>query len=218
MKPLKNYSEAQVLETIDKVAGQLGKKFAFGYYAADDLKQIGWILANKAINEGKYDESRPLENFLRVYLKNRFINLKRDVYFRSTMPCDSCPLYDKFCKVKENQCLGYDDKMECKKYAKWYLLNHTKKNLIDGIDIGGINDENEERMKFQTHAEENAEKNELSNYIDEHLPAEMRADYLKIVTNYGAKPSHQAKVSAARQEAIRHTVQKLMGEYYGRNS
>jgi hypothetical protein len=216
MKPLKNYSEAQALEIINRVSGQLGKKFAFGYYAVDDLKQIGWMLANKAIEDGSYDESRPLENFLRVYLRNRFINLKRDKYFRAAMPCDACPLYDKLCKQTTNQCMGFTDKMECEKYAKWHLLNHTKKNLIDGVNIGDVDDEGETQMKTESFAEGNAEKNELSEYIDERLPAEMRADYLKIITNYGAKPSHQAKVSAARQEAIRHMVQKLMGEYYGR--
>lgn len=197
---------------------QLSKQFQFGYYDVDDLKQEGTIFALKAIEDGTYDENRPLENFLRVFIKNRFINLKRNKYFRTAMPCHSCPLYDEFCKQTNNQCMGFTDKLECDKYAIWHRLNYAKRNLVDCVDVAGVNDENEKNMKGEGHAESQLDTNELSTYIDEHLPAEMRADYLKMLTNYGAKLSHQAKISKSRQETIRQTIKKLMEDYYGRNS
>lgn len=218
MKKLKNYSEEQALAIIDKVVGQLSKQFKFGYYDVDDLKQEGTILALDVINDGRYDEDRPLENFLRVYIKSRFINLKRNKYFRTAMPCHACPLYDELCKKTTNQCMGFTDKMECDKYNTWFTLNHTKKNLVDCVNIGDIDDENERGMKENFEVEEKFETEQLKDYIDEHLPAEMRADYLKMITNFGAKPSHQAKLTKQRQELIRHTVQELIKEFYGRQS
>lgn len=206
------------MEIIDKVVTQLSKQFKFGYYDVDDLKQEGIILALDVINDGRYDEDRPLENFLRVYIKSRFINLKRNKYFRTAMPCHTCPLYDEFCKKSLNQCLGYSDKLECDKYAVWHKLNHTKKNLIDCINITDVNDEHENNMKENTYIEEKLATTQLKEYIDEHLPAEMRADYLKMITNYDVKPSQQAKLTKQRQELIRHTVQELIKEFYGRDT
>lgn len=215
---MKNYSETEALAIIEKVVTQLSKQFKFGYYDQEDLKQEGTIFALKAIEDGAYDEDRPLENFLRIFIKNRFINLKRNKYFRTAMPCHACPLYDEFCKKTTNQCEGFTDKMECDKYNTWFTLNHTKRNLVDCVNIGNVNDEEEERMKENFLVEDTFDIKELKDYLDEHLPAEMRADYLKMITNHGAKPSHQAKLSKQRQELIRHTVQELMKEYNGRQS
>ena len=70
-------TQAQIVETIDKVMGSLANKFKFGIHQRDDLMQQGRLIAWRAILE-KYDGKRPLENFLRVHLRNRIINFKRD--------------------------------------------------------------------------------------------------------------------------------------------
>ena len=66
-----------MISVIDNVMGPLANKFKFGIHTKEDIIQEGRRIAWKAIVE-KYDGKRPLENFLRVHLRNRIINFKRD--------------------------------------------------------------------------------------------------------------------------------------------
>ena len=75
-------TEQQVLEIIERVASRYAHKFRFGYYTAEDIKQEAIIIGMEALN--RYDEARPLENFLAVHIKNRLNNFKRDKYYRQT--------------------------------------------------------------------------------------------------------------------------------------
>ena len=67
----------QVLEIIERVVGPLGNKLKFSHYDSEEIKQQGRVIAWEAIVE-KYDETRPLENFLRIHVRNRLYNFKRD--------------------------------------------------------------------------------------------------------------------------------------------
>jgi DNA-directed RNA polymerase specialized sigma24 family protein len=58
----------------------LATKFTFPNYEADDITQEAFIIGMEAMN--RYDEMRPLENFLSVHIKNRLKNFKRDNYYR----------------------------------------------------------------------------------------------------------------------------------------
>jgi DNA-directed RNA polymerase specialized sigma24 family protein len=66
-----------ILRTIDNVVNAQAYKFRFDVHDEDDIRQEGRRLAWEAI-VNKYDESKPLENFLRVHIRNRLINFKRD--------------------------------------------------------------------------------------------------------------------------------------------
>ena len=65
-------TEKEVTETITKIANRYAYKFQFGYYTPDDIRQEAFIIAMDALD--RYDESRPLENFLAVHVKNRLNN------------------------------------------------------------------------------------------------------------------------------------------------
>lgn len=214
MRKLKNYTETETLDIIQEVCKKLAPNFTFGYYDVDDIIQEGQILALKAIDSGAYDENRPLRNFLFVYLKNRFINLKRDKYYRATPPCKSCPLYDPQFKCSLNGCSGFADMMECDKYNVWVTLNNSKRNLIDSIDIDNVNDDNESNMRENGYLLENEETNEIKEYIDTYLPIEMRADYLKILSNYGVKHSHKVKINNERVKEVQVMVSGILVQYY----
>lgn len=69
------------MATIQLVAQRLARKYSFGYFDEDDIKQEAFIMAMGAMD--KYDQSRPLENFLMIHIGNRLKNLKRDKYYRS---------------------------------------------------------------------------------------------------------------------------------------
>ena len=214
MRKLKNYTEGEALEIIAEVTKKLAPNFTFGYYDIDDLIQEGQILALKIIDNGTYDESRPLKNFLYVYLRSRYINLRRDKYFRHTPPCKACPLNDPKLLCSTNGCSGFADKMECDKYNMWVTLNNAKRNLVDPIDIDNVDDDVESGMRENGYLLEGQEGNEIAAYIDNYLPMDMRTDYLKMISNYGVKHTHKVKISSDRVKEIQAAVSGILVSYY----
>ena len=75
-----NMSEQEVVDTITRVAEKLSAKYTFAFYTIDDIKQEAFIIGMEALE--RYDERKPLENFLFVHIANRLKNFKRDNYFR----------------------------------------------------------------------------------------------------------------------------------------
>jgi DNA-directed RNA polymerase specialized sigma24 family protein len=80
MKIPKNMTEEQVISTISKISSRLANKFTFANYEEEDIAQEAFIIGMDAME--RYDEIRPLENFLSTHIKNRLINFKRDNYYR----------------------------------------------------------------------------------------------------------------------------------------
>lgn len=79
MKIPKNMSKEDVLATIDIVINRMAHKYTFHGYDIDDIKQESFIICYDALE--RYDEKRPLENFLSVNLSNRLKNFIRDNNF-----------------------------------------------------------------------------------------------------------------------------------------
>jgi|TARA_B100001094_G_scaffold110807_2_gene106668 DNA-directed RNA polymerase specialized sigma subunit len=79
MKLPKGMTEKQTIEQINKVCNRIAPKYTFYGYTADDMKQEAFIICVEALN--RYDEARPLENFLSVNLSNRLKNFVRDNHF-----------------------------------------------------------------------------------------------------------------------------------------
>ena len=77
------------------------------------MKQQAAIFALEGLE--KYDNKRPLENFLWTHVRNRLFNYKRDNYQRPDKPCLSCVFYDAHCATSTNQCNEYDDKTNCRR-------------------------------------------------------------------------------------------------------
>ena len=73
-------TEEEVIQVITKVVDRQAAKFRFGFYDAEDMRQEGFIIAMDALD--RYDEKRPLENFLAVHVNNRLKNFKRDNFYR----------------------------------------------------------------------------------------------------------------------------------------
>lgn len=67
-------------EKIREIAKAAAKKYVFPNYDEDDIEQEAFIIGLEAMS--RYDPDRPLENFLRVHIKNRLLNLRRDKYYR----------------------------------------------------------------------------------------------------------------------------------------
>jgi hypothetical protein len=91
----------------------------------------------------RYDEVRPLENFLSIHIKNRLKNFKRDNYYR---PDEG--------RAQE--------------------IQNGKKKLLDASSIDNI-----KYLVVNSECSSNLEERELHDYIDNHLPANLRADFLR---------------------------------------
>ena len=162
MKIPKGMSESEVLEVINRIADRYAYKFRFGYFEAEDIRQEAVIIAMEALD--RYEEGRPLENFLAVHVKNRLTNFKRDKYYRQT---------------KENS--------EAQKKH-----NNSKKFLMEPLDIYNIRDEQEMNMRIDDEFVDDCEQDEIIQIINMNLDVGLRSDYLRIKDGcYVAKPRRE---------------------------
>lgn len=81
MKIPKNHTEQETMDIIDIVINRIAPKYIFNNYDIDDIKQEAFIICAEALS--RYDNKRPLENFLSVNLSNRLKNLIRDNFGNS---------------------------------------------------------------------------------------------------------------------------------------
>ena len=139
------------VETIQKIAKQYSYNYKFSSYEPEDIEQECFIIGLEVLD--KYDSEQPLENFLRVCIKNRIKNFKRNKFFRYG------------CKCKDGKCESCKRKQE-------------KKNIINPISIDSIDPDKESRM--QVEAENNFDFQEIMSIIDEEIPSEYREDFLKM--------------------------------------
>jgi RNA polymerase sigma factor (sigma-70 family) len=79
MKIPKKMTEQQVIDQINIVVNRIASKYTFHGYEVDDIKQEAFIICMDALD--RYDQKRPLENFLSVHLSNRLKNFIRDNYY-----------------------------------------------------------------------------------------------------------------------------------------
>ena len=79
MKIPKNMTEAQVIDQINIVVNRMSARYTFYGYDVEDIKQEAFIICMDALD--RYDQKRPLENFLAVHLSNRLKNFVRDNFY-----------------------------------------------------------------------------------------------------------------------------------------
>jgi len=80
MKIPKGMDETEVVETILKISKKLAHKYTFASYEVEDIEQEAFLIGIAGLS--KYDQERPLENFMYVHINNRLKTFKRDNYYR----------------------------------------------------------------------------------------------------------------------------------------
>lgn len=175
-------SEQEFLTVLDNISKRLGHKFKFGYHSFEDMKQQAAIFALEGLE--KYDNTRPLENFLWTHVRNRLFNYKRDNYQRPDKPCLSCPLYDPHCKKSISQCEAFEDKSGCDEYTAWNTRNTNKKNIMKPIGMEDVQTTAPSMMVDNNILSKIADK-QIIDLLDKEIPAQHRETYLKL--KYGDK-------------------------------
>lgn len=181
--PLPNgVTEEQFLSVLDNISKRLGHKFKFGYHSFEDMKQQAAIFALEGLQ--KYDNKRPLENFLWTHVRNRLFNYKRDNYQRPDKPCLTCPLYDPHCKKSTSQCTEFNNKTDCELYLAWDTRNSSKKNIMKPVGMEDLKDAPQPHNKLAD-IPDSIFNQQIIDLLDQHIPAQYRETYLRL--KYGEK-------------------------------
>lgn len=149
------------MEAVESACNRLAYKFRFGYHELEDMKQEAFIFTVEAIRDGKWDESRPLNNFVYVHIHNRFFNFKRKYYQRLSPPCEKCPL--KAYRAEDDKCLAYELKDDCKWYRAWTNRNERKKQLMHTVELTSSSHPESLDKKF-------FENDDYLNWIEQFIP------------------------------------------------
>lgn len=185
-------TEDEVIEAISEAVRILAPSYTFGSYGVEDLKQEGWIIAIKVLDDEVYDTSRSLKAFMYTHIRNRYSNLRRDLFRRSDHPCIGChtgfPCSD---------AVGH----WCEKYRLWAERNKSKANIASPICIDSIAEDRSGARDSE--AESDAEISELLAKIDSRLPAELRATYLQMRAGVAVAKPRRLEVELAVKEILR---------------
>jgi len=194
MRIPKGYTEEEVVGIIENIGRKLGPKFKFGYHTNEDMSQIAAVFAWQGISD-KYDENRPLENFLWIHVRNRLFNHKRDHYGRPDVPCKDCPLN----AYMNYECTAFDNINDCEYYAKWDARSSIKRNLMSTKEYS-------DTCKEDTGV--SLEDREIYELIDRYIPADSREDWVRF-TNQSKLPKH-------KREFIIQLAKDILEEHYGK--
>lgn len=121
MKIPKNMTYDQVMKQIEVVVNRIAPKYTFNTYDIDDIKQESFIICMDALQ--RYDQKRPLENFLSVHLSNRLKNFVRDNFYTKDEEHKK--------KVLKPQYLNADDAVKYDIDYENRLEASNIKNIID---------------------------------------------------------------------------------------
>jgi len=157
-------NETQLIKIINSLIERIVHKFVFGFYDLDDIKQEAFIIAIDGLE--RYEEGRPLENFLAVHISNRLKTFKRDNYFRPEPKCIRA-----YCDKSHlcNQCLEKEQKV------------NIKKNIMDPIDIYSVDNENEKSMSMPDNLFYDLTRCEIQSLIEKNMPLDLKIDYEKML-------------------------------------
>lgn len=156
MKIPKNMSEQEVMKKILLVVDRIAPKYTFNGYEVDDIKQEAYIICMDAMD--RYDENRPLENFLSVNLSNRLKNFVRDNYFTKND--------EEKKKVLNPSQLSYDDCLEA-----------NEQDLDINIDIAQISNVIDKFLPSRCRSDY------LKIINDVYVPKKRKAEIISIIKN-----------------------------------
>lgn len=187
-------SEQEFTEAALKAADMIARKYKFGFYEREDIKQEALVFAIELMASNKYDPARQkLAGFIYRHMKNRVINLHRNKMHRTEVPCQRCASGK-----------GHGrDKKTCKVYDRWINRNTSKKNIMCPVDIGYINDEDESNTRVQDTLAQDLDTKHLEEKINSELPVRLRAEYLKLRSG--------VKLPAGKIQQIREAITHIIG-------
>lgn len=90
-------------------------------------------------------------------------------------------------------------------YSGTTQYSEIKYNMLYPLPIDGINDEDESNLRENRNILEEIASREILDYIDQHLPATLRMDYLKFIGG--------VKLTKTRRDRIKQELLKILSNY-----
>lgn len=184
----------KVIEAVNKFAGYLASVYKFGFYEIDDLKQEAMVRAFQAMNNGTYDDSKDLDQYLFMTVKNHFKNIHRKYRQQNKPPCLTCPLYDPNFKSSLNQCSEYADKNDCQPFNEFINKYENRQSLLQPSDITSISDEDKNELVIDYNLLEDLAQTELYDYVDRNIAPLVRNDFLRMIAGVKLHPDNIRRV------------------------
>lgn len=117
---MENKTFEELYPQIEKVVESFRHKWKFKASVERDFDDIkSEILVHIWQKWDKYDQSRPVEGWTSRITRHQFINKLRDLYLKTSSPCNKCPA-----NLGNNLCAHYGEQgVDCPLFSKW----HNKK-------------------------------------------------------------------------------------------
>lgn len=178
------------MEIITRIGRRLAHKFRFSYFTIEDMEQEAFIAAIDGLE--RYDESRPLENFLSVHIHNRLFNLKRNKFCRPDTPCLKCPLN----AWVKGSCTAFENRSDCEIFHKWEVKTQEKITLHSHKESDIDQMDNEEEL-------DKVEAKEIFNLIDKQMPLAFREDWIRYY--------NKLKLSKTKRIEVIKVIKEILG-------
>ena len=193
-----NTTEEEFLQAVKEVGDRLAVKMAFGFHTPEDVRQMVAVLALEALP--KYNpEKGTLGGFLFRHCSNRLFNIRRnETGWRTDIPCQTCLV------AALGQGPGHEDGSVCKEFTAWWSRLQAKQAVNQMLGLRFLTDDYQQ-PQIDDEAAASAEFNELHELIDTALPAELRADYLRLCGGVKLPRSRKKAVQAAVAAILRET-------------
>ena len=192
-------SEEDVLRVIEKTVRYLSPSFKFGYFDVEDMKQEGTIFCLEALESFNFDKScqqdksDALFTFLKTHVRWRFLNMRRKSLTRIEPPACDCELC-----VNDSA-----NRLDCKKYSNWVKRNMAKKSLMEPFDVLNVTTTD---ASEQTDVNENLLSSEIISILDEHVCANLRADYRRFIEGH--------TIPRQRRNRVINHIKEILSKHY----
>jgi len=194
------YQQAE--EIIEEIATQKAYQHRrVGYYDLNDLKQEVRIKCWAVLP--RYDKAcgADLRVFLSVCAENRIRDIRRSVLYKHNRPCFVCPFWNESAAQSGlHDCLVFNNKMECEKYAKHERYVQAKLSASHPIDIDNerIEDDHFDKMVYTI---------DFIDHIQHNLPSGLLVLFDKLLyNNFNLKcfkPKERTIMISALREALK---------------
>ncbi len=167
---------------IERVANTKAHQYrSIGFYDLDDLKQEVRIKCWSVIHRYNPECGTNLYVFLSVCADNKLRDIKRGVMYKHNKPCLRCPFWNSGAAGSGlHDCLVYDYKMDCERFAKHERYVQAKLSASYPVDIDA------EKIEGDTISYE--DKFDLVDFVETRISKTLLPSFEKLrVNNYSLK-------------------------------
>lgn len=192
-------SEQQVVDEIEKIVEHLPRSYCFGPYGLDDIRQFARMECLVCLAKGKYDPSRPLENYLARHIKRRLLNLRRQVIRADTQTIGCRACYARWQSSLSGPC--GKETPGCRVFVAWAANQKQKLRFSHPCHLEYAIDD---KSQLRENLINEVAGIELLERIDAQLPAELRSDYLRLLEG--------EQLGKARRLAVQEAILSILNE------